>query len=216
MTKKIIIIIITLLMVPISIFLYEKNEEVEIPATESGMEAKVKVAACPTCFPLLESKISNSPEYDLIFTGSTGESIRLLVNGQADMILAGRKLKPGEPDLDRHILEDGYSFLSSSQMLIYKEDLPDHRIFTDLDPEKIRSAFSLPEVTEVNDVYEYLDQGVVITSWDDTDYSKAKIIHLYKKNGERVKLSRRPTLYCPGSCDDKKAKRLISIINNNQ
>jgi hypothetical protein len=60
----------------------------------------------------------------------------------------------------------------------------------------------------VEDIYEYLDKGIVITSWENTDYRRTAIVHVIEDNQERLALSRRPTLYCPKFCQ----KELVEDI----
>jgi len=50
-------------------------------------------------------------------------------------------------------------------------------------------------ISQVENVYQYMDEGIIITSWENTDYNRAEIIHLLENNGRRVKLSRQATAY---------------------
>lgn len=150
-------------------------------------------------------------KYQVIETESTAQSIALLKNGQVDMILAGRTLKPNEPQLDHLLIEDGYSFLSSQEKIIFINQLNNYNIYTDLDAETIKEKFFVEKIETVDNVYEYLNKGIVITSWENTNYNKAEIIHLLDRGGERVILSRRPTVYCPNACD-KQAQELVLFL----
>lgn len=192
-----------------------RNTEPAGSGTAPRAEATIRIAACPTCFDAVRDKLAGDEGYELLPTGSTAESLRLLSAGEADVILAGRKLKPGEPELDGLALGEGYSFLSSSGRLIYKEDLPNYKIFTDLDSAEFKNAFPGIDAVEVADVYKYLDQGIIITAWENTDYTRAEIVHIYEKDGRRAGSSRRPTLYCPGSCRQGQTERLVSLLQDN-
>ena len=88
-----------------------------------------------------------------------------------------------------------------------------YNIFTDLETDKIRNIFDLDDVLKVEDVYEYLSLGIIITSWDNTDYSKAEIVHVLQENGKRVMDSRRPTVYCKKTCENDKINELVKILS---
>jgi len=173
-----------------------------------SVQKKYVIAACPSCN-IYTNKLDPN-KYSVINTNSTSESIFLLENGIVDFIIAGRTLKPDEPYLDYHIFKDGYSFISSSEMTIHVNELSNYKIYTDLNSEQIKSLFDFKEVVRVDNVYDYLDRGIVITTWENTDYTKANIVHVYEENGERLSLSRRPTLYCSMLCD-KEISEDISI-----
>ncbi len=76
-----------------------------------------------------------------------------------------------------------------------------------MDVESLENELSIDNIIdniqEVKNVYEHLNDGIVITSWENTDYAKANIVHVMKDNGERIKLSRRPTIYCPDFCGEE-------------
>lgn len=167
----------------------------------------LRVAACPSCYEIA-GKLDKT-RYEIIPTRSTSESIFLLNGGQVDMVLSGRSLKPGEPPLDFVALGEGYSFLGPEEISIRSNQLDDYTFFTDLDAEKIRTLFGLREVTRVDDVYEYLARGIVITSWENTNYGKAHVVHAMENDDQRLALSRRPTLYCPETCGDEIGSQFI-------
>ncbi len=181
----------------------------QVNSSQFVKKEKLKIAACPTCFEMV--KTIDAEKYEIIKTGSTAESLALLENKKVDMILAGRTLKPTEQQMEYILIEDGYSFLSNKESIVYRGQLKDYTIFTDLDIETVKNAFAIENVEQVNNVYQYLDKGIVITSWENTDYTKASIVHVFENNGERVKLSRRPTIYCPDKCD-KNAEGLALLL----
>jgi len=200
------------LCIGIFIFLFIKNSDSsQLTLNEPQIQEKIKIAACPTCFEL--SKKLDREKYQIIKTSSTSESIDLLNKGQADMILAGRTLKPNEPEFDSLLIAEGYSFLSSQESIIYLDQLNDFNIYTDLDAEVLKNMFPIQKIEKIDDIYEYLDKGIVITSWENTDYIKASIVHVLENNGERAKLSRRPTVYCPSICG-KEAQELVLLLEN--
>lgn len=171
---------------------------------------RLKIAACPTCYELIKDiQLDN---YEIIPTMSTAESLLLLQNQEVDMILAGRTLKFDEPDLPHLLIKDGYSVLSAQEETIYLSELLDYIIYTDLNPQVVQSFFPAQVVNKVDDVYQYLDQGIIVTTWENTDYARASIVHLLENDGSRVELSRRPTVYCSQTCDQF-AQDLVQILN---
>lgn len=183
-----------------------------MPNKKESSKEKVKIAACPTCFKLASN--IDTTKYEVIPTKSTAESLELLESGHVDMILAGRTLKPNEPKYNSILISDGYSFLSSKSMAFNVKDLDSFTIYTDIDPNKIKSLFNVDKVIQVKDVYEHISDGIIVTSWENTDYTRAEMVHLLDDTGERVALSRRPTLYCPTICGND-ATEIANLINSN-
>ncbi len=198
MNKKILIFIILFIIFIAGFFIFSDDKQ-----------NKIRIGACPTCFEM--AKEINNKEYEIIKTASTAESLALLEDQKVDIILAGRKLKPHEPQMDGILLKKGYSLLSKKGAVVYIDQLKNYDVYTDLDAELLKSVFSLQKIKEVSNVYKYLDKGIVITSWENTDYTKAEIVHVLKENGKRVKLSRQPTIYCPNVCG-KEAQEVALLI----
>ncbi|MDD5749802.1 MAG: hypothetical protein PHO91_03400 [Patescibacteria group bacterium] len=193
-----------LLAFPLAIFILflsacsNTNNVLKQPLSEAE---KIKIATCPTCFAMTQKL--DSEKYQLIPTTSTAQSIALLQSGQVDLILAGRTLKPEEPILDSLIIKEGYSFLAKEEIIIYSSDLANYQIYTDLDVASLKTSLEIENIEPVDDVYQYLNQGIIITSWENTDYHRANLAHILENNGKRVNLSRRPTVYCAQACDQK-------------
>jgi hypothetical protein len=183
-------------------------DQASAESSHSGQK-KIKVATCPTYSDKIKGVIPG--KFKIIETGSTAESITLLESKQVEMALAGRTLKPSEPRMGHIVAGKGYSFLSANGGVVYKDELSNRDIYTDLEPEALKDIFPVQGIEQVDNVYGYLDKGIVITSWENTDYTKAEIVHLLERNGERVELSRRPTIYCPGSCGGQ-AEELASLL----
>jgi hypothetical protein len=159
----------------------------------SSIDRKIKVASCPT---FIKAAYSLNPEtYEVVATESTSQSIQLLEESKVGFVLSGRTLKPDEPSFDKLVLGNGYSFLANEEITLSEKDLANYPVFTDIDISEIEVLFGFNSVTEVSDVYAYLDKGIVITSWDNTDYTKAQIVHIFNNDGMRNKYSRRPTIY---------------------
>ena len=166
----------------IGIFVSLGSESSETLIYENGDEKKrIKIAACPTCIDSVGT--IEDERYEIVPTASTAESLQLLRYEEVDMILAGRTLKPGEAKMEAIVLEQGYSFLSKEGGFLYRDELHDQTFYTDLKKEEIEKKIALETIQEVEDVYEYIDQGIIITSWENTDYGRAKIVHIKERMG---------------------------------
>lgn len=150
---------------------------------------KVKIAVCPTYYYL--ENILNENEYQIIKTTSTAESIELLKKEKVDLVFSGRTLKESEGDFNfLPINEAGYSFLSNNSFVISNEQFDDITFFTDLNKIQLEKDLSIKNIIEVRDVYEYIDEGIVITNWKNTDYNQSEIVHVFDDKNERNPLSR--------------------------
>ncbi len=170
---------------------------------------KTVIATCPSCLDIANRL--DSDRYEIMATNSTAESIALIQSGRADAILSGRTLKPDEPLMDGHVIQDGYSFLSRQEMTVTDSELHAVTMYTDLDPETMRRSFGVENVTAVDDVYQHLDQGIAVTTWDNTDYTRAASVHVVTDTGDRLALSRRPTLYCPVTCNSTLQADIVAL-----
>lgn len=193
----------------------DESQRVSLPLTEEApkeqkKEEKIKIAACPTFYDMI--KKLDAKKYQLIYTDSTAQSVKLLENKRTDFVLAGRTLKPNEPDLEYVVIDEGYSFLSSKSKTVNARELKDYIIYTDLETEQLKRDLMAGKIEKTDSVYKYLDKGIVVTSWENTDYNRAEIVHVLKDNGERLAISRRPTLYCSLSCDKEELTNLISVL----
>lgn len=153
----------------------------------------LRVAACPT----YHSSISqlDSKKYELFFSESTAQSINLLENDLVDIIISGRTLKPNENITYSLALGKGYSFLSNSEQVLFINELKDYNVYTDLEIEEIKNIFPVINISRVENVYDYINEGLIITSWENTNYNNAEVVHLLENNGQRVKLSRQATAH---------------------
>ncbi len=151
-------------------------------------EDDLTVAACPTFHYLLD-------DFDnYVKTNSTAESISLFLNGEVDAFISGRALKPSEPDIPFEVIGSGYSFLYQVGGAILEREMNHYQFYTDL--EGVSEDFPyIEKIEKVEDVYEYIDKGIVITSVINTDYSKGEVVSVFQDNGERVRLSRTPVMY---------------------
>lgn len=159
--------------------------------------ARTRIAVCPTFSDYNLGSLF--PDVELVLTNSTAQSLSLLNAGMVDYVVAGRKLLPSEEylNLKSTILENvGYSFLSSMVNSITTSDYDDVAFFTDLDADVLKKKLGIRTITKVDDVYAFLDRGIVITSIEHTDYAKADLVHVFEADqSRRVSLSRTPILY---------------------
>ncbi len=159
------------------------------------VKEKTSIAVCPTWYSL-ESKIKNKNGYEIVKTSSTVESLSLLEKGRVDFIISGRPLKPNEPNFQSEKLGEGYLFLSSTGGSITSDNLDNYSFQTDLDKEKIKESFpNIRELKEVENPYENISERILITSFENVDYSQAGLVDILDQFERRVDISRRPTLY---------------------
>ncbi len=201
--KKTLIILFSVIVIAVIwvAFNFDKRDDATVGISQTPAPERIKIAACPTCFALSDKL--DTQKYHVIPTESTAQSIALLESGQVDMILAGRTLKPHEPQLDYMVIDEGYSFLSSHEQVVYIDQIKNEPMYTDISPEIITNIFPMQQIEHVDNIYDYLDQGIVITSWENTDYTRAAIVHVLEENGQRERLSRRPTVYCLNVCGEQ-------------
>ncbi len=171
------------------------------------------IATCDTCYHEFKDKIS--APFELIRTQSTGESLDLLKAGTVELAIAGRTPKETEFAGDGIVLRKGYSFLGSKEEVVLFSELSDYNLYSDLPPSDIKNL-SLKNVTPVEDIYPYLDQGIAITSWENTDYKKAEIVHIFKAGMSRLPLSRQPTLHCKQTCAEGAGADLLKSLTLNE
>lgn len=159
--------------------------------------ARTRIAVCPT---FADYNLDGLfPDIELVPTNSTAQSLSMLRDDRVDHVVAGRKLLPHEEYLNfkSTILENvGYSFLSSLVNSITTRDYDGVDFFTDLDVDVLKKELGIKTITKVDDVYAFLDKGVVITSVENTDYTRADLVHVFEADqSRRVRLSRTPILY---------------------
>ncbi len=214
MKNKIIILLILTILIVVGFFVFNFNKQNRdyVLTEKMPVQEKIKIAACPTCYEL--SKKLDLEKYQVIKTNSTAESIAFLESGQADMILAGRTLKSNEPQMDNLLIDEGYSFLSNQDATIFVDQLNNYNVYTDLNAEELKEKLSIKNIQRVDNIYEYLDKGIIITFWENTDYNQAEIVHILERNGERLKLSRQPMVYCSNACGEQ-AQELVFLLKNN-
>ncbi len=182
--KKVFLGVIAVMFLFVMIVFSQQSSEQEIP---------LAVAACPTFYYILDSLEESGVK--AVRTSSTKESIYYLSKNKVDLIISGRVLKPEEPDLYSKVIGPGYSFVSHQEQLVFDEEMGDYDFFTDLYKEKIVDNFPYiadESLREVEEVYDYLEKGIVITSAENTDYSKSEVVHVHKKDGSRHRFSRTP------------------------
>ena len=160
---------------------------------------EIHIAACPTFWDVLYHT-----DFLVRETQSTSESLHLLKRGYVDYVLAGRTPKPGEFEWNYKILWSWYSFLHKESITISDEELHTMKFYTDLEEtEHIKNIFWIKNLEKVKNIYEYVENNIIITSWENTDYSKADVVHVLHVDGSRYMESRIPVLYCKDVCDEK-------------
>ncbi len=168
---------------------------------------QIKIATCPTF-----QRFFENTNFSLTKTNTTSQSFSLLENGHVNYIIWWRKAKWWEYYQDYKILGQGYSFLAKQSTIIWSQELQTINFYTDLDDvESIKEIFWIKNLEKVENIYNYIDQNIIITSRENTDYTRWDIIHVLHPNWERYIQSRIPILYCRNICE----KDVINIIKNN-
>lgn len=160
----------------------------------------IRIAVCPTYSNLEELLTSNS--YVVYKTNSTADSLKLLNDGKVDFVIAGRPPNSHEAFNTEIIYKNNsFSFMSNKYSVVYSGDLDKYDVYTDLPISELRNTFNIESAVQVDNVYVYLNEGIIITSWENTDYSKGEIVHVLLKNDKRDPNSRVPTIYSPLGTD---------------
>ncbi len=184
-----------------------------IEEEENNISHNMRIAACPTFYYMLS--ILEDEKFEVYPTESTGQSIYGISTGQADAFISGRALRPDEPNLNREILGPGFSFISEDGKVVFLEDLDKHQFYTDEDKEDVINTFD--NITDDNlesteDVYEYLENGIGITSLENTDYSRSEVVNILDGNGFRHRYSRTPSLYYTDEIEDEKIEYIVGFL----
>lgn len=168
------------------------------------------IAACSIPYNKYKSLIPYP--HKIIETSSTAESMELMKMNKVDLVISSRTKLTEERAEKGFVLKKGYAFLSNRQFFVFQEELSSYKIFTDQDVDLIKDLFSLEEVEFVFNPYDFLDKGIVITSWDNFDYSKAELVHVFNNKGEVLLASRQPALYCLNSCEEGFFEEILSFL----
>ncbi len=191
--------LIFLFLLSVSIFIsyfliFNKNNE------ETVVDI-ITIAACPTFYYRLDN-LKNNENYSIILTDSTAISLEMLGKRQVDYAVGGREIMPYEPNFNYEAIGEGFSFISNESLVIYDNDLLSYTLYTDLDLDLLRSNFGDLNYEIVDDVYDYLkDNNIIITSWENSDFNRARIVHLLKDDNLRNIKSRLPTVFCQKTCN---------------
>lgn len=170
---------------------------------------KMKISACPT----FQSFFEENEKIDLIRSNSTSQSLSLLKNWTVDYAIGWRTPKPNE-NFEYKNLWSGYSFLSKNSQTISDQDLQKIKFYTDLQQvSDIKKIFWIQSLEKVENIYDYIQENIIISSWENTDYSKANIVHVLRPNWERYIESRIPILYCKEKCDKNIIKTIKEFLN---
>ena len=173
-----------------------------------------KIAICPTMYRVMSGDIVYD-EYVFVNVSSTSEGVSLLNNGGVDFVISGR-IPVEEENIGEYtpLYEglDRFSFLSNITDFVYTKDLSNYNIYTDLEEGILEGAFDLEDVEYVENVYDYSFRGLLVTSWGNTDYNKAPIVHIMDNETERNILSRLPTLFCKTECLDEEVLKLKELF----
>jgi hypothetical protein len=190
----------------------ESKDGVDIMGEE--ISSVKRIAICPTMDRVISKEIVYD-EYFFVNVDSTSEAVLLLNNGEVDYVISGR-IPSAEEGIGEYLhLYDGldrFSFLSNIREFVYTLELNSYPIYTDLEEGILEDMFSLNDINYVEDVYEYLDEGIVVTTWQNTDYTKGSLVHIMDSGTSRNIFSRLPTLFCKTECLEEDFLKLTELF----
>ncbi len=198
-TIRILIVLFITGIVGVSVWFFSQKTEEKIIVEQHLIieeELNLTVAGCPTFYYILDKLNDNG--INVVETDSTAESFYFFQQGIADLVVAGRILRPDEPEISFEVIGPGYSFISEKELFVLDKQMSEYDFFTDLSIKEIMEIFpyiTRDKISEVENVYNYLSKGIIITSVENTDYSKSEIVHIYKEDGSRHRFSRTPIIY---------------------
>lgn len=212
--KKIILFSIGIFSFLLLVLAYERSEDfiLENEENESIEQKQIVVAACPTFYYMLD-KIKEDRIANILRVENTGEGLKLMSERKIDVLVSGRALKIKEPDLPFMVVGPGYDFIYANEIVLNESEMMFVPFYTDLDLEEIVEDFeyiSTENIEKVDNVFNYLDQGVVVTLLEDR--MKGEPVHIIKNNETRVRLSRRPRMYYLPHIDKDTLKEVKNII----
>ncbi len=176
------------------LFFWNSQKSTSVEKEEKTEKETIYIATCPT-FYHIENLLKES-DINIVKTNSTLESINLLERGFVDFVISGRALKKEEPNLLFEILGAGYDFIYKDEIVIYQKDMENFIFYTNLDKENILRDFEYileENLIEVEDVLDYLNEGIVITILENK--LESNIVNIINNFNQRVRLSRLPRLY---------------------
>jgi hypothetical protein len=180
--KKIFVFFLFLLLI-IATFLLKSKDE------------KLFIAVCPT-YQYISEKIKDNESIVIVKTDSTAESLKLIKAGEVDAVISGRALKKEEPQLLSQVIGEGYDFIFKNEIIIFEEEMEFVPFYTNLQTDQIIDNFkylSEENLTKIENIEDYLERGVVITSLD--GFLIGEPAHILKEDNSRAFLSRLPRIY---------------------
>ncbi len=179
---------------------------------EADFDLQIKIAACPTFYYMLE-QLKDIPGVVTVKTGSTKESLNLLSEKRVDLAISGRALKTEEPDFLFEVIGPGYDFIFKNEIVIIEHEMALIPFYTNLSLKEIIRDFdyiSENNLFKVEDPYDYLDSGVIITRLDKIE--KGDVVHIFKEDGSRLRYSRVPRLYYRPDFPEEKINTIKNTI----
>ncbi len=178
---------------------------------EKEAEKNIVVAACPTFYYLLD-EVKKEKNIKTVKTKSTSETTKLLKNGDVHFGISGRPPKEGE-EIIFEVIGEGYDFISKEDLIIGEKNMEFFSFYTDLEKNSILENFayiSEEKLKKVENIDKYIEKEIVITFLDRP--MKEKNVHIFKENGERVRLSRKPRLYYLPQTETEKVEKIKEVL----
>jgi len=161
----------------------------------------MKIGYCPTMEEYV--KKINIQDFEIINLGSAGRVLYFLSNDEIDVGIIGRKAKKREFEGYEKVTGSGYTLITDSKKMIFKDELKNLKINTAVPKEIIEKEF--PELKNViyhKTLQEALDNGSVqLINWNDwkdefellipidefnNKVKKYRVPHLYSKNKDII------------------------------
>lgn len=184
---------------------------------EGSVEKEKLVAtACPTFYFVLD-EIESRFDIESIRTKSTAESLILLEKGLADIAFVGRGSFNDEVNSFFEQIGPGYNFNYQEEIVVLDEEMSLFDFYTNLPVDEIIEKFngiSSENIFYKENVCDYLDKGITVTSLENS--CESNFVHIFKKNGARVDLSRVPLVHYLNDETKNKSEQLIDYVKSFQ
>lgn len=223
--RKVVFVVLTLVMFFGILFYVRRTSDVRGVVSDGPGEeimgeevSSVKfVAICPTMDRVMSKEIVLN-EYTFVNVGSTSEAVSLLNEGYVDYAISGRIPMEEEgmgeyAHLRRGDGQERFSFLSNIVEVVNTSELNNYEIYTDLEEGVLEVIFDLERIEYVENIYDFSSNGILITSWENTDYTRASIVHIMENETSRNIFSRLPTLFCKTECLEEDVLKLTELFN---
>jgi len=155
----------------------------------------MKLGYCPTMEEYVKN-MNNIQYFEIINLGGAANVLYYLNNDEIDIGVIGRKAKKREFEGYEKVTGSGYTLITDSKGMIFKDELKNLRIDTAVSKEIVEKEFpELENVVYHKTLQDALDNGEVqLISWDDWD-DKFELLIPVDEFNNKVKKYRVPHIY---------------------